>query len=1020
MPPRIPTVPKPPDPPLVPFVEETVTEPEAEVAPEPEVKEPEPKKEEPKKDEGKTQEPAQEKSPPPPEARVETPKPALKAKTKDSVEKDAEVIKQRLTVARYISGINQREVNIARMNRQIGALVNDNRHYEAALLSEKLQILFVLNKNARKFSDRMEKTLERFEKYSKFSPEKHTQYSSQYLQVAQEAIKAYFLGGEQNRIYHWTVFTPVFKRWLDKNIGGQKNSPFLELGVMRTNTKEAEFSSQNYENLTPEEFTMLAQNIDNIMHVARTRQVIRQGQRLREVSVVAAEVAASIATNNEIVTQTGRDTFKDAIFKRNLYLLKPETILRSLDDLSKEFGSVFRNIVLPIRQAGDVRAAREVQMVGDLNGLFRQHYSQAELNGMSVNSALGGMLPNAYSFNGSYRLPDGTKASREEIIALALNFGTREARDALGEQKHRNPAQWGEEAIQVSIDGLSPNDARFVQSVFDYYDSFWAQIYDLERRRTGVAPEKIDAIGFSVGGVKIKGGYYPLTYLPSATRTLYGGLKRSYDDSTTEQIQSAFTETTFAREATSRGHTMKRVGSGQLNLDLTLAPLVRNLKSLLFDLTMGEPLEDVFRVLKHESVTKALDNVRNGAYIKEAIDVWLRDVAIGDITSHAPFAKLLSDMRSNVTLYAMGWKASTVMSQLGGVVQTIDQIGFKYTMRGFLNTFGQRKFSDLTDRMQFIFDRSVFMRNRRATFTRDVGEILRNISPTPKLFDRIRKTSFALIASFQMVVDSITWTGAYEKYVAENPSVGIPPNEVAKMATTYADSIVRRSQGSGLHEDLAAVERGTTKATAPNSEAIKIWTMFYTYMSAKYSLSVEDWRKMDGRKFGSVMGFMGGMFLRFTGEAVLVALLTNRVPDFDREDEKEDGFSELGWLAYITGDTLFGTLPVLKEVYKTIGTMYDAGSGVSVAINALPNAFDQVAEGEADEKFARSFINVFTLFFGLPGAQINIAVKAMFDYAGDDSRKDPNADPFRTVLDFTLPNRFDNRYKSEYDYGSKI
>jgi hypothetical protein len=111
-----------------------------------------------------------------------------------------------------------------------------------------------------------------------------------------------------------------------------------------------------------------------------------------------------------------------------------------------------------------------------------------------------------------------TKMTKRAIIALALNMGTESGVKAVLAAQVTNQPQFGSyDAIMAMFaQTLTEADWKYITAKWDYANTFWPDIAELERSTNGIVPQKLEAAPFFVRtsdgkDISVKGGYYPLS-----------------------------------------------------------------------------------------------------------------------------------------------------------------------------------------------------------------------------------------------------------------------------------------------------------------------------------------------------------------------------------------------------------------------------------------------------------------------------------------------------------------------------
>lgn len=163
-------------------------------------------------------------------------------------------------------------------------------------------------------------------------------------------------------------------------------------------------------------------------------------------------------------------------------------ILREIDGRAE--GPAFAALKAPVDAAVAALKARRQRAAEEIAALYAP-YDARERWAMAVRRFLPAL---------------GRSLSRWEMIAIALNAGNEAGYAAL-----TGEAGFAAEEVSLILSTLEKRDVRFVQAVWDYLESFRGDIAARERRATGATPEWVAARPVSVGGVALKGGFYPMT-----------------------------------------------------------------------------------------------------------------------------------------------------------------------------------------------------------------------------------------------------------------------------------------------------------------------------------------------------------------------------------------------------------------------------------------------------------------------------------------------------------------------------
>lgn len=706
----------------------------------------------------------------------------------------------------------------------------------------------------------------------------------------------------------------------------------------------------NWQELTVGEFLEMRDLIKQLEKMARKEvEAIVNGEKVL-IEDAANEIATSLYENGkEYVAPTGKAGISKK-FKANkddlkFAWLRPSSIARYLDN--SEFGALTQRLIVPMRRAYAERLIPQIHKAqSDVAALFKAQYTNKELGEMNRKKI------RVVSQNETY--------SKQDIIALALNWGNENNRAAvLAGVKRNEQLAFTPAGVDEMLSHMTEKDWLFVQSVWNYIDSYWPQIHDAERRRRGVAPQKIEADSFEVTTadgttMTMAGGYYPLKYnRDHSERTKQNEL---------DDIYSKLGNSGYLRTSTRAGATYERVGSAGQVVRLDLNVIETHLREIVRDLTIGDEVNYLVKVLNNKDLKNAF-NLTGNERALNTLELWLTDAAVGELPAEHAAEWITSWIRTGFTKSRLGWNATVVVLQFTGAAQTMAMIGSTWYARGLFKFISNpvKHWKEVKSQSQFLTTRYDV-----GTWDKDVQDAKAHfdnvLGPMPTLGkgigNRLAHTYFLPIMAAQQVVDVTTWLAARDKAINK---LGYGDDQ----AILYADAMVEGAQTSGFFSDRSGLERGTL-GTRKNrqSQYIRIWTTLISYMLAKGNIAYEKTGATDFRKPGQILKWIHNMAMLFAVEGVLSALLYGKWPEED--DDLEDW---AGWTAMQTLDSVSSGLPFIRE---TAASRFGGGNTpIGVFSNDLFDFIEQSAQGEADDQFRRSLVKVIGTAGHIPSTQFN-------------------------------------------------
>lgn len=673
---------------------------------------------------------------------------------------------------------------------------------------------------------------------------------------------------------------------------------------------------RSWKGMTWEEFRPYAEAMTIIMHMERESRTANTAQGRVDLEAKAKEIAASIYANNahrEPGALVKRSKAGKLLREIHAAHLKADTIALLLDGDS--MGPAYAAIMRPINEATWNRAERLRQGRDALKKLFSV-YSRRELVEMKSKR---------------FTVPGvAAPITKEQALGVLLNSG-----NASNLQRLMSGQKLTRDQVQAIIDTLDERDVRFAQSVWDYFETFRKESFDLEESLTGVRPEAVKAQPVQTRFGMLRGGYYPVAY-----DTDLSALPADQD--------KVGTQTSGRVASVDHGSMKQRTATGLgTPLALSLDVIPRHVSETAHMLAFRRPVLEVGKILRRKEVNGAIQETA-GVEIAKALRDWLAYVA-GERPARTGWNKAASWARKNAALYAMGFKLSTMLAQMTGLLAATSEIGLKWTLRGVADTYGR---GNPLEAYRAVTALSPMMRHRIASVDRDVfeassklmdtGSTRRALDPFVRMKSFMETKGFVPMGVIQMAfADLPTWNGAYAKALTENGGD-------IEAAARYADAVVERTQVGGAEKNLAAVQRG--------SELGKLMTMFYSYFSALYNLSARRVAMLRRRRDAASVYRLGTlMLLTWFAEPVLMGTLLGKAPD----DEGDDWEDWLSWGAKEAFFNPFNMVVGVRDVASMVDSYVSGYSGryrLSSALDVFDSAMKfgiqagKILEGGGDEK----------------------------------------------------------------------
>lgn len=715
-----------------------------------------------------------------------------------------------------------------------------------------------------------------------------------------------------------------------------------------------------YKTLPVEELRGVVDSLKNLEHVALRWNKLIDAQKERDFDAAVGDVVGEFEANIER-RPPGRVGSRAERLRNGMrqfidLVLNATTVLREIDGFKDQGGS-YQNIKAPIDAAMNRLTLRKRKAATDLEALY-DVYSKDERRKMSDR----------------VHLPElGYALSKWEMIAVALNTGNEGNYQRLTDPRVNGSLT--DDQVQAVLGKLDARDAKFVQSVWDYLETFRPDIAARERRATGVEPGWVEGQPVTIAGLELKGGYYPLRY-----DARLSALAR---DDAANDIAAAMQAGRFGKAQTKNGHLEARAQSSGRAVELDMAVMHRHVNQVIYDLELSEPVSNSWRILQAAPVRDQFIQTGKQADF-EALETWLKDTAEGQVGAGDWMNSMARTVKSNFTAAKLAFNLSTVAMQLTGVAQTMVVVGKRDFVRGLQASFR----AGIGDE---IAAKSAFMSERQTTFNKDINDFYDDpkLGPAASRWGDFKReimgpASFWLMTKVQWyTVDVPTWLAGYQQGLRKFGN-----NE--ERAVAHADGIVKRAQASGLFSDRSAIERGSLSGKHRQNDVIRLFTTLGSYMFAKFNVAYErtavasqtmSREGISARSAQEAVSWTIDMAFLFTLEAVLMAAVKGGLPQDDDEEDKP-GWAE--FLAKQTALSVMGTVPFIRDgasalqgfdgggAYgSAISTIGKAGQG---AWNVLTAPFTE--DGEVKRTDIKNIINGTGLATGLPATQVNRVVDA--------------------------------------------
>lgn len=694
-----------------------------------------------------------------------------------------------------------------------------------------------------------------------------------------------------------------------------------------------EANRKSFKDMTVEEVRGLRDTIKQIEHLGRLKNKLLTAQANRDFAAAVDEISASInleAGDRQADTRTPNTVLgAKLVGLKNFWAehIKTATWARIMDG-GKDGGPVWEYLIRTANTAGDNEVVMREKATKELAKLVAPVLKEGKMGGK------GDFFP---SINRSL--------NKEARLAIVLNMGNEG-----NIQRLLGGEGWTIQQLQPVLASLSAEDVKFVQAVWDHFESYRPAIGAKEKRVYGKEPNWVEPTPLNTPHGELRGGYYPVKYDPRASERA-----ESHEDAEAakRQLAGAYTSAT-----TRRSFTKSRVEEVHGRpLLYSMDGIYNGVQEVIHDLTWHEWLIDANKLVRNRKIAEAMRS-KYGPDAHQQFKKWLEDNAAGDRGAQGAGEKTLAYIRQGVSVSGLGLNVMSALMQPLGITQSMVRIGPKWVGKGVAKFIGSP-----LDTADAINEKSDFMRTRALTRLREINEVRSQVKGRTKIREGIDASAYFLMMRCQQAVDIPTWWGAYEKAIAEG-------NDESR-AVALSDQAVIDAQGSGGTKDQSAIERG--------GPGIKLFTTFYSFFNTALNLGVQKTMNHESKA-----KLAADYLLLYSIPVILGAALKDALTPGDSGDW-DDPEHIIKKLIGEHLSFLFGLMVGVREVTGAVqaatgtaqfGTDYSGPAGVRMLADFVKLG-KQLNQGELDTGLRKAIVNTSGELLRLPAAQINRTVNGI-------------------------------------------
>lgn len=481
-----------------------------------------------------------------------------------------------------------------------------------------------------------------------------------------------------------------------------------------------------------------------------------------------------------------------------------------------------------------------------------------------------------------YQVGDARNLTKEQVMALALNWGTERNRQRAIETVKANEV----EIERLFQDVLDDRDWEFIIREWEQINSFYQERSAVQERMTGNPLKKEEGITFRIGGRTIEGQYYPIMYDPKTS-----GKSSNHE---MEDIAQSFmsSNATFGYGMSATKSRLDKVKDKQLLLSLDVIP--RAITESINHITMREAVTDVNTLINRKEFADYITN-KLGASEYQYLRQWVRDQWTTEVSRLTEFDNMMQTIKRNISSAVMAGKVSVAIQNVANIPVAMEQLGAARVMRALyragVGVYG-RGSGRYNETREFVLGKSVMLRERVQTLDKDMRRGLEiggkgftidgksvggyTMEQLGEARDAINSWGYSLLSETDLMLSVPIWKDVYDvEYSKLVQKEGISLEWADQRAIELADKAIIDIFGSGDIKDQAGIQRN--KGTIANFA-----TTFYTYAGTLWNMQLDGFYAFKDR--GDFKKFARVIFYDLFMQAVIMVIYNNLFGSDDDDD----------------------------------------------------------------------------------------------------------------------------------------
>jgi len=402
--------------------------------------------------------------------------------------------------------------------------------------------------------------------------------------------------------------------------------------------------------------------------------------------------------------------------------------------------------------------------------------------------------------------------TRENLIQVMLNWGSRSNIEKFaggaffvrhGRRASKEELGLMEAAIKQMIDKhATAEDWDFVKHMWEPFKKWQPEMDRVARNTTGIAPKLIKPEKVMTKFGELEGGYWPVKY---------DKLGSNMDAIQDRASGSRLMDEKYFRAATAKSHLKDRTGYVDfVDISRSLEQAAGTMQQTMHDIAYREAVGQAAKILFDKDIKAAIKK-HYGVEYDAQMEPWLKRISYQysmDDRAASAINSFLRRMRVNLVGHTLPFNYKVILSPDMGVPNPVTWARFT---------------ADYKNNMKFVMENSKEVKHLVYNLDRDYSDAMAKVVNNSG-FDQVRRKAvewgYAIPVKMSQQFRAATFWNEYQRAMAKGMT--------KEQAITVADSYVRQQHGTASIADSSAMMN-------PNSEAMKMLTVFQGYFNMQYN-----------------------------------------------------------------------------------------------------------------------------------------------------------------------------------------